>query len=182
LKDKLGVAVALLARNPDTAALALGLQRCWVEAKRFGKGMVLLVAAVMLVGLPLLILGWVTRDHPRDVDEVSAYMPAMLVGLVWEVPVVALLVLAVTIFALWWFRRLYLSYRLTRYLKERAGADPATVRAAQRAISISPPEAIFRVFSIALPIFLVVVGALWAAALYLATTAALSCAHSSKCL
>jgi hypothetical protein len=182
VKEKLKLAASVLEATPATAELAQGLRDRFVRARR--EGMLGTVGALALVLLICFLASFILAmwSAPGLLEEVWEAVWVWLILFVVQLWPLSLAGLALVIVGLWWIRRLYLSLRLTQYLAEHLQAEPVVVAAAQQQISARGPELAFKAVSLAVAIFLLVVGAAWATLVFIATTAALDCARSSKCL
>jgi hypothetical protein len=182
MKAKMRRVVAALEAVPATASLVPELWRFFGRAKRDCRHKAWCALTIVLVGFPLIGFLWAMRDGFRFISGVVGYLPyeAIFAALeAWpaSVPATALIILG-----LWWGRRLYLSYRLVRFLDERIEIDPVAIGAARAQIAVRPAEVMFRAMSIVVAAIMVITGVLWCAVAFIATTAALDCARSSKCM
>jgi hypothetical protein len=182
MNRRLARAISILKSSPLTEHLAPTLQECYDEARRAGFRQARLACLIIGLAVPALVFVWVVWRDPDLIGEVLNYFPSTLVEVFILRYPLALLTLALAILGIWWTRRLVLSHALSRFLTDRLDADPEQVMLARRAIAVSRPEILFRLTWAVVSVFLVAVGALWAAIIFLATSEALSCARSSKCL
>ncbi|MDR1426157.1 MAG: hypothetical protein LBJ08_00125 [Bifidobacteriaceae bacterium] len=182
MKAKVLRAEGVLRSSPSTYAMATEMLQFFRQAKRAGWLWVLAGVGIM-AAVSVLVFLWTMRDRLDLIGEVAAF--AVVGGLLaafteWiiETLAVSALVLAVLV----WLRRLYLSYRMSHFFDERMAIDPVIVTAARREVAERPVEALFRLFSIVVSVFLVVLGVAVGAVVFLATTSALSCMRSPKCI
>ncbi|MDR3359769.1 MAG: hypothetical protein LBO20_03775 [Bifidobacteriaceae bacterium] len=182
MKPKMRQAAAILEARPETAELVPGLQRRFAEAKRSGWWLIVGALALLLAMVSVVTFFAVMWQEPGMVSRMIREAPLFL--LLWPLanPLPSVLGLGLFIVGGIAVRRLYLSARLSRYLGERAEVNPEVVAEAQRAISIEPADSLFRTSSIAVGAFLLATGAVWAFLVYAATSSALECARSSKCI
>jgi hypothetical protein len=176
------VASVILRDNRKTADLVDGLEKCFADAQRRGWHRAAAGLALSLAFSGAAVFVWVVRHDFDLFFDVLESVPYDLVATAASYPMATLLgsVLAVGLGLI--ARRMWLAAHLTRYLADHADVNPKVVGEAQRVISVRRPEMLFKASSVAIGAFLLVTGALWAGLVFVATTAALDCARSSKCL
>jgi hypothetical protein len=182
VKAKLNKACALLEARPATASLAPELRACFQQAKTDAQPRLLAALGLVLVVCPALAWIIVFREDSELIGEALGDAFWVHIEVALQFAPVVILGLAVLIVLAVWVRGMYLSWRMARFLDECLGVDPEAVGAARRQVATGPAEVAFRTLTIAVPVVLVVAGLITGAFAFLAATAALDCARSSKCM